>query len=76
MVHDYIAMLDEKVKLQDKAIEDGLNDIKANIETTINEVLSEMHIESGAKILETNRIDYAENMETYNNEYDIVVVHD
>lgn len=76
LVHGYIKMLDQKVKFQDKAIKDGLEEIKANIRNTVKEILVEMNIQSGAKILETNVTDYAENMETYNNEYDIVVVHE
>lgn len=46
IVHDYIAMLDEKVKLQDAKIEDSIVYIKENIIEGVTEVLGQMQ-ESG-----------------------------
>lgn len=46
IVHDYIAMLDEKIKQQDKVIEDNITYIKENITQGIIDVLNQMK-ESG-----------------------------
>ena len=46
IVHDYIAMLDEKIKLQDKTIEESIVYIKNNITEVTNNVIREK-IESG-----------------------------
>ena len=42
IVHDYIAMLDEKIKMQDKVIEDAVKYMKDNLSTSITHLLTEM----------------------------------
>ena len=51
LVHDYIAMLDIKVKLQDKRIEDSIVYIKENLSLKITEEI--------AKMIETGELDTA-----------------
>lgn len=42
IVHDYIAMLDEKLKLQDKEIQESIVYIKENLEEGVKEVIRQM----------------------------------
>lgn len=42
LVHDYIAMLDEKIKMQDKEIEDAVLYMKDNISNSITEIIAQM----------------------------------
>lgn len=42
IMHDYIAMIDEKIKLQDKEIEDSIVYIKNNIQETTDNAIQEM----------------------------------
>lgn len=42
IVHDYIAMLDEKIKLQDSVIEESIVYIKNNLSESVENLLNEM----------------------------------
>lgn len=46
LIHDYIAMIDEKIKQQDKEIEESITYIKNNISESVEAVVNEMK-ESG-----------------------------
>lgn len=46
IMHNYIAMIDEKIKLQDKVIEDNITYIKENVGDVVEQVISGMK-ESG-----------------------------
>ncbi len=46
IAHDYIAMLDEKLKLQDQEIQEGIMYIKENLEEGVKDVINQMK-ESG-----------------------------
>lgn len=59
IVHDYIAMLDEKLKLQDKEIQESIVYIKDNLQEGIKEVINEM-VESGE--LENAIVDAFDNL--------------
>lgn len=41
IVHDYIAMLDEKIKQQDQVIEDSIIYVKNNIEESATEIINQ-----------------------------------
>lgn len=53
IVHDYIAMLDEKIKQQDRIIEDSVLYIKNNIIEVANNVMREA-VEQGTIIITSN----------------------
>lgn len=42
IVHDYIAMLDEKIKMQDSVIEDSIIYIKNNLSVAVEELLNKL----------------------------------
>lgn len=46
IMHDYIAMIDEKIKMQDLVIEEGITYIKNNLSESVNNVINGMK-ESG-----------------------------
>lgn len=46
IVHDYIEMLDEKIKLQDKEIAEAVSFMKDNLSESVNQVVQEM-VENG-----------------------------
>ena len=59
IVHDYIAMLDEKLKMQDKEIQETIVYIQENLKESVEEVIDQM-VESGE--LENAIVDAFDNL--------------
>ena len=52
LIHDYIHKIDEKIKIQDKVIDDAVNYMKANLKVYANELLQQM-IDNGELTIES-----------------------
>lgn len=68
IIHDYIAMIDEKIKLQDTVIAENITYIKDNLSESLNQIINEMK-ESGEldEVILDSFNELAERIETLQN---------